>query len=209
LKGDPPDRTSDDLVFLVEMFASLGMNITRTSFPGIMLDEQRNIDFKTANRVSYSGIDAVRCTLIISVPIVMVDTSDDGVAEEVQRPTECYCIFDPSMDWAILECGLTLDSTKMIAKYSYDRTSTRAIYCSRTHVEQYVDGTKTEWQTIDSSIRNLPLMRSDFTLSAYGFPEPDGYSPPRPWWVYTSIVGVVIVVVGIVVIKLGRRLQRH
>jgi hypothetical protein len=184
-------------------------NITRTSFPGIVLDGQRNIEFKTAKRVSYSGIDAVRCVLTISVPIVMVDTSEDGIAKEVQRPTECECIFDPSMDWAVLECTLTLDSLKMIAKYSYERTSTRAIYGSRTHEEQYVDGARTEWRTIDSSIRNLPLMQSDFTLSAYGFPEPDGYSPPRPWWLYTSVVGVVIFLVGIVVMKLGRRLQRH
>jgi hypothetical protein len=48
-----------------------------------------------------------------------------------------------------------------------------------------------------------------FYLSGYGIPEPDWYKPPKPWWFYTSIVGMVLVVVGAVVLHFGKRLWRE
>jgi hypothetical protein len=48
-----------------------------------------------------------------------------------------------------------------------------------------------------------------FFLSHYGLPEPDFYTPPRPWWLYTSAVGVGLVLIGVLVLQLGRRLRRR
>lgn len=190
--------------------AGLG-NVSGVSFGfnDILLQDQNDLDIKTANRVSYKGLNAVKCEFLLPVPVTHVDAAT-GDAKEVYRPTNCYAILEPEMNWAVLEFSMTLDSSNTIsAKYSNERTETGVVFRSKSHEESYVDGVLTEWVIKENSIRKLSLTREEFTLSSYGFPEPDGYRPPRPWWLYTSVVGVVIFLVGIVVMKLGRRLQRH
>ena len=46
---------------------------------------------------------------------------------------------------------------------------------------------------------------SQFYLSHYGIPEPDWYIRPRPYWLYASIAGFVLLVAGAITIRLGRK----
>jgi hypothetical protein len=60
--------------------------------------------------------------------------------------------------------------------------------------------------TYDFSAR---IQDSEFTLSHFRLPEPNWYKPAKPWWFYTSIVGMVLLVGGAVVFHFGKRLWRE
>lgn len=47
-----------------------------------------------------------------------------------------------------------------------------------------------------------------FFLSHYGLPEPGFYTPPWPWWLYSSVVGACVLLLGTVLLSVGRRLRR-
>ncbi len=49
------------------------------------------------------------------------------------------------------------------------------------------------------SLRNL-------TVSAFGFPEPEWYRPPPPYWFYVSITGMALLVIGALMIRYGKNL---
>jgi hypothetical protein len=58
-----------------------------------------------------------------------------------------------------------------------------------------------------SELSTIPK-QSEFYLSHYGLPEPGFYNPPQPWWLYTSIGGGLILILGAVLLSVGRRLRR-
>jgi hypothetical protein len=63
--------------------------------------------------------------------------------------------------------------------------------------------------TVDYSLIDTTPRATEFYLTHYGLPEPDFYSPPWPWWLYASAVGVGLVLIGVLVLQLGRRLRRR
>jgi len=54
---------------------------------------------------------------------------------------------------------------------------------------------------------STPFPDSDFRLSAFGLPEPPGmeWKTPTPWWLWSSLVGAALLVVGAVFYRLKRR----
>jgi len=48
----------------------------------------------------------------------------------------------------------------------------------------------------------------DFTLAAFNIPEPSWYRPPPPYWLYVSLGGMALVIVGAVLIRYGKHLWR-
>jgi len=61
--------------------------------------------------------------------------------------------------------------------------------------------------TVDYSLIDATPRATEFYLTHYGLPEPDFYTPPWPWWLYASAVGVGLVFIGVLVLQLGRRLR--
>jgi hypothetical protein len=61
--------------------------------------------------------------------------------------------------------------------------------------------------TYERTVSVVELSERDFTLSAFGFPEPTLDLPP-PYWLYSSLGGLVLVVIGAVLYKWGVGLRR-
>jgi hypothetical protein len=63
--------------------------------------------------------------------------------------------------------------------------------------------------TLDYSLIDTTPRVTEFYLTHYGLPEPDFYTPPWPWWLYASASGVGLVLIGVLLLQLGRRLRRR
>jgi len=48
----------------------------------------------------------------------------------------------------------------------------------------------------------------EFTLSAFGLPEPVGLERPVRWWLWTGVAGVLLIIVGAVFFRLAQRRRR-
>lgn len=59
-----------------------------------------------------------------------------------------------------------------------------------------------------SNIDSKPIAK-EFFLTHFGVPEPDYYSPPNSWWLYASVAGLGVVLVGVLLLQLGRRLKKR
>lgn len=59
-----------------------------------------------------------------------------------------------------------------------------------------------------SSYRNFQYLESvdvkRFFLTYFGLAEPDWYTPPRPWWLYSSLAGMGLLVAGALLLKYGK-----
>lgn len=53
-----------------------------------------------------------------------------------------------------------------------------------------------------------PIADRTFRISTYGLPEPGWYRPPPPYWLYVSIVGMILLVIGAMLLRYGKRLWR-
>ncbi len=68
------------------------------------------------------------------------------------------------------------------------------------------DGIDEEWtQTFDLKEADVPAR--DFTLSAFGFPEPPGLGRPVPWYLWAGIAAIACLAVAAVLRWLGQRHQ--
>lgn len=63
--------------------------------------------------------------------------------------------------------------------------------------------------TFDYSMIDTKPQSTEFFLSHYGLPEPDYYTPPRPWWLYVSVVGIGMLLFGVLVVRFGRKLRNR
>jgi hypothetical protein len=139
---------------------------------------------------------------------------EERKAKFIDQKQNCIVIFNPRRFWAI---------EKMVAIGEYHPLQTEV----RTYEFEYVDyqgipfqrSLKFDWKdvktqkarffaTFESKYDFDPVDSSTFFLSSFGIPEPDWYTPPKPWWFYTSIVGMVLVVGGAVLVHFGKRLWR-
>jgi hypothetical protein len=57
------------------------------------------------------------------------------------------------------------------------------------------------------SVSVAELSEKDFTLSAFGFPEPTLDKPP-PYWLYSSLGGLILVIIGGLLYQWGVGLRR-
>jgi len=84
---------------------------------------------------------------------------------------------------------------------------------SSTIFYRYKDGNGediVEKQSIETDIKVLakPIPQREFLNSSFGFPEPSWYRPPPPYWLYVSLGGMALVIVGAVLIRYGKQLWR-
>ena len=148
----------------------------------------------------------------------MLKNEKTGKYENADQYVKGEWIFAPDDDWALLQQELLKYSDESCKKLNFHQKKTLKFEIGFTGKAQPKQSTFQVWdqngKEVSSSQGTVSSKRerhreADFTVSVYGFPEPDWYQPPKPWWFYTSIVGMVLVVVGAVVFHFGKRLWRE
>jgi|GEM_PF-5822062 len=90
---------------------------------------------------------------------------------------------------------ITRDSNSgypIIVKYTYKSKSSETTYEKEYELDE---------------IKRLPS-DEEFTLSAFGLPEPVGLERPVRWWLWTGVAGVLLIIVGAVFFRLAQRRRR-
>ncbi len=92
------------------------------------------------------------------------------------------------------------------AKYEYLKNDNTIVPKSFT-VEDVEQGWKTtKWFRDFKYLGNVN--KDQFFLSHYDLPEPDWYTPARPYWLYLSVAGMMLLVIGAIVVRFGKKRWR-
>jgi len=119
-------------------------------------------------------------------------------------------IFDPLNDWVLISfVWMGEPPFKMTYTYSYDETLGGIHFMTSTRRETRNMTTNTVIDEINyqRSVSVAELSEKDFTLSAFGFPEPTLDKPP-PYWLYSSLGGLILVIIGGLLYQWGVGLRR-
>jgi hypothetical protein len=130
-------------------------------------------------------------------------------------------VLDPQNHWIICRSQIRIEGFdyKGIIKFEvleFAQSENGLAYAKRVRkVGEFPgnDGSLSKYEIlIDADLkflsgRQLPS-DEEFTLSAFGLPEPLGVQRPTRWWLWTSIAGVLLIVVGAVCFRLSQR-RRH
>ncbi len=177
--------------------------------PNLRLDEIPEFDLQNASEVSHKGRNMVRIEFRLPFEMYVSNESTNNRPEKQQLTGDSYAIFDPDENWAVVEFSFQYGELfKHYATYEYSRLDTGVAYRSKELNERFYKGDKLSSTLVETTVKRVPVKLQDFTLTHYGFPEPDFYKPPRPWWMYVSITGMIIMVIGAVVLHFGRRMRR-
>ena len=176
------------------------------------------INFLKCYDLEYQGAASVAVEFQIGRDIV---TKENTVGYD---PSACFLIMNPENSWAItyMKCEFNkheLDGPLIDPSFSwsfeveqeFDQGFAGGARLKKTVLKERISavGDRVVELTNNCSYSQKNLKPGDFYLSAFGLPEPDWYTPPKPWWFYTSIVGMVLVVVGAIVFHFGKRLWRE
>lgn len=170
------------------------------------------LDIRSATSVSVDGRDLVRVEFGSPYEVLFFDPESKR-SEKRTEIADAYVLLDPNLSWAVIEFFASSGkdpaaSTKWSAKHEYEKSPAGMIHRSKTwyYYDQQPSpiSNRYEWAFGQHS-----QIRDTFYLTHYGFPEPDFYSPPWPWWLYASAVGVGLVLIGVLLLQLGRRLRRR
>lgn len=172
-----------------------------------------DLDIRTASVVLVNGRDMVRLEFGSPYEVYAVNRTTKTTEKQV-RIADAYVVLDPSLEWAVVEFDalsgpIKSSATRWLAKYEYDRTPSGVIYRSNSLHEYYYKDVKDRSESFAWTCNSRPLSTSEFLLTNYGFPEPGFYNPPRPWWIYFSVTGMIIVAIGAIVLHFGRRMRQR
>jgi hypothetical protein len=170
--------------------------------------ELEKVKFGKCKLVEYEGKECI-----------LVEGTFVSYGPSGESPNAFQCIYDPNNFWALLYSRATFAWNQLDREQGFNIEVKQDFQKGLSGGPRMVSKTLREWNhtcpndpaTLVSNsntwLDNVPA--KEFYLSSYGFPEPEFYEPPRPWWFYTSIVGMVLVVVGAVVFHFGKRLWRE
>lgn len=212
LDGPQPSPSS---YFLGKLFPgprSHGLqNCTTVYAPdrNLRLDEISDFDLQSAREVTHKGRNMIRVEFRLPFEMYVSNESTNNRPEKQKLTGDSYAIFDSDENWAVVEFSFQYGELfKHFATYEYSRLDTDVVYRSKELKERFYKGDKDTSELVEITVKRVPVELQDFTLTRYGFPEPDYYSPPQPWWLYTSIGGGLILILGAVLLSVGRRLRR-
>lgn len=151
---------------------------------------------------------------LVEVMLKYQDKVYTGSARE-NRARLCTAVFDSTNNWCLMHAESQLEY-HATDKLNREKTTIDYEY-ETTHGIQYVKSSKQRVMALrDESVffdndDNITmavskLSPSEFTLSAFGLPEPDWYIPPRPWWLYASLTGMALLLVGAVLLRCGKQM---
>jgi hypothetical protein len=128
-------------------------------------------------------------------------------------------ILDPNRRWTLCSAEVVSryysageepedfpECTETISTVTRDGKSGYPIIVQYTYKNSKSKATFTYDYELDE-VERLPP-DEEFTLSAFGLPEPLGVQRPTRWWLWTSIVGVLLIILGAVCFRLSQR-RRH
>ncbi|MBI2807077.1 MAG: hypothetical protein HYX68_19020 [Planctomycetes bacterium] len=118
-----------------------------------------------------------------------------------------WMVLDPERNWSLQESSLDLvGGEKNTCIVEYAKSDSGVFLPSRVFEK---DNAVSVWEVTfsDLTIRDIP--EKEFTLTAYGLPEPMGVVWPSPtrWYLWITLAAVGAVVLGFVLRKLQRRYQ--
>ncbi len=114
-------------------------------------------------------------------------------------------VFDPSNEWVLTSFVWTAAPPwKMTDTFGYDEKlgGVPFMTSSRNESRNMTTNAITNEDTYRRSVSVAELSEKDFTLSAFGFPEPTLDKPP-PYWLYSSLGGLILLVIGSVLYRWG------
>ena len=122
--------------------------------------------------------------------------------------------FDPNHLWVMRKCeyrhqrgpkGRTYDH---MANYEYQITDAEFPLLKRLMVQNFdANGKLESLETSDFSLALADVDESEFTLSAFGLPEPHGVGSPQStrWWLWLLLAMVIVLATAGLCIKLAKR----
>lgn len=163
--------------------------------------------------IKFISVNSREC-VEVSIEFPFNSYEQNGDAKElvlkVYRHT-AVGVFDPSNDWVLTSfVWVGAPPWKMTYTFGYDENLGGGPFTTSSQRESLNMTTNTVRDEVhyQPSALVAELNERDFTLSAFGFPEPALDEPP-PYWLYSSLVGLVLVVVGGVLYNWGVRLRRR
>lgn len=127
-----------------------------------------------------------------------------------------WVVHDPARYWVIreydvqVEWGATATKGTMVATYEYKygedgfpilkRCVQRSRIPSRSYESEH---------TFEFDLREASIPESEFTLAAFGFPEPAGAKVPTPWYLWVAIGALACLGLGVLFRWLARRATRR
>ena len=132
------------------------------------------------------------------------DCPSAHVRGDVQLDTEC--------SWCLKSAEVEHGLRKISAEYSYsEEEMPSTVACVTRTTAPGPEGKLVEWVErieLNHGIPNALPPETDFTLSAFGLPEPFGvtWERPTPWWLYALISAGMLFVVAVIVSFRKRRL---
>jgi hypothetical protein len=118
-------------------------------------------------------------------------------------------VFDPSNDWVLTSfVWMGAPPWKMTYTFIYDENlgGFPFMTSSRRESRNMTTNTVKNDETYQPSVSVNELNERDFTLSAFGFPEPTVDESP-PYWLYSSLGGLILVIIGGLLYNWGSRLR--
>jgi hypothetical protein len=122
-------------------------------------------------------------------------------ADKPQIPSSIdgWVLYDPQHFWVVRECEAQYEWTSVkgstasaTVAYEYEETADGFPIPKRINkrVKNAAKGDESEFR-YEFGLKEADVPESDFTLSAFGLPEPGGVRRPIPWYLWAALLGVV------------------
>ena len=169
--------------------------------------ELENFQIDRIEQVTDSKKNHVKVQFRYTSATVMPTVNGSNFEKQVKI---CEATFDPNNNWCLIhfEGGISVDGKvhgKTVIKYEYE-TINGVQFCTKR--ERRSISVADQKVIEEEQLKQVPVVARlrpvDFTLSAFGLPEPDWYKPPRPWWLYSSLTGMGLLVAGALFLRYGK-----
>jgi hypothetical protein len=168
--------------------------------------KDKDFKLKSVTPLNRDGQELIRVEFLHRNPA-------DPILYQLWIVMDGWILLDPEHSWVIKECqvntinmGGATGSIAIVNDYTANAQGF-PIPTSRLTRESYSDGVALREKTTEANFvyfeqRYVP--ESEFTLSAFGFPEPDGLGP-TPWYLWAGISAVTCIALAIGLRWLARR----
>lgn len=149
----------------------------------------------------------------VGIEFPFINYEQNGDAKELVRTVVRHAavgVFDPSNDWVLTSfVWMGAPPWKMTYTFGYDENVEGIPFQtnSRREARNMTTNTVSNEVTYQSTVSVAKLSDRDFTLSEFGFPEPTLDESP-PYWLYSSLVGLILVIIGGLLYQWGVGLRR-
>lgn len=175
--------------------------------------ELRDREIIGVEPVDYDGKEMVKVEMMFNVKAIDWNFKNaEGEYRPTNQPRKHTAIFDPAEHWCLREVagGIGTNGNDVIeSKKIFLYSMVNGVQICDGYIQTGISTASSDvvWRTeVNNPVTIIGLSPQDFTLSAFGLPEPDWYRPPTPWWMYTSLAGLAMVIVGAVLFRFGKKM---